>query len=275
MQKLMNTTSYDKTASIVITLLILIGSTVAILLGIWLTTAFFVQRPPEPVAVQMYDSGTGVRDDAEFDPDVTDPGMDVELDELTLQDALQMISDTISSNASLFADPSQVDEDILLPGGERGDGRTRGDGDGRGRRHWEFLFPEGCTTNEYAKMLDFFGIELAVIQSGGRVAYISQLSSDRPLVRYGASELEKRYYLTWLKGDLQEAEQELLKKAGVEHDGRLILKFLSPELETKLATMEVRKAGDQKDRIRATYFGIKRGKTANDFEFFVANQILQ
>lgn len=272
---MMDTSSYEKTASLVVTLLILIGATVAILLGIWLTTAFFLPRAPEPVAVQLFDLGTGVRDDAEFDPDVDTPGAELETDELTLQDALQMVSDTISSNTSLFADNAQMDEDILLPGGTQGDGRTKGDGDGRGRRHWEFLFPEGCTTTEYAKLLDFFDIELAVVQGGGRVAYVSQLSAPKPVVRYGVSELEKRYYLTWLKGDLQGAEQELLAKAGVEHNGRLILKFLSQELETYLATMEVRKGGEHKDRIRATYFGIKRGNAPKDFEFYIANQVLQ
>ena len=267
--------SYEKTASLVITLLILIGSMALILFGIWLTTSL-LKSQPEPVAVQLFDTeGTGVNDDAEFDPDVTMPGNEVEIEEMTLQQALQIV-DTLSANASMFAAPAQIDENTLLPGGTKGDGRTKGDGDGRGKRHWEFIFTTGITAAEYARQLDFFGIELGVLLPGGKVAYASKLSAKKPDVQYGASEAEKRYYLTWLEGDLQAAEQEILTKAGIEHNGKLILKFLPQPLEIKLAEMEAIQAGSQRDKVRATHFGIRakpKGK-AGEYEFFVMNQVI-
>ena len=274
-QQMKTMASYEKAASLVITLLILIGSAALLLFGIWLTTSF-LKGQPEPVAVQLFDGeGTGVNDDAEFDPDVTTPGNEFETEEMTLQQALQIV-DTLSANASMFADPAQVDENILLPGGTKGDGRTKGDGDGRGKRHWEFVFQTGITAAEYARQLDFFGIELGVLLPGGKVAYASKLSARKPEVKYGASETEKRFYLTWLKGDLQAVEREILAKAGIEHEGKLILKFLPQPLEMKLAEMEAVQAGSQRDKLRATHFGIraKPNSKAGEYEFFVMNQVI-
>ena len=271
----MTTSPYEKAASVVITLLILVGATALILFGIWLTSSLFERHSP-PVAVQLYDEGTGVDDNTEFDPDVLNPGENVDTDEMTLLDALQIV-DTLAANPSMFTDPAALDENILLPGGTQGDGRTKGDGDGRGKRHWEFVFQSGITATEYARQLDFFGIELAVLQPGGKVAYVSNLTARTPSVRYGASDMEKRYYLTWLKGDLQTVEREILTKARVEHDEKLILKFLPPQLETQLAEMEAVKAETQRDLVRATHFGIRlKNRTRTDeYEFFVMNQVIQ
>jgi len=257
----------------VLSLLILIGAAALVLLGVWLTSSLLRSTPP--VAVQLYDEGTGVSDNAAFDPDVINPGEQVDTEEMTLLDALQIV-DTLAANASMFADPASMDENILLPGGTQGDGRTKGDGDGRGRRHWEFVFPNRITAAEYARQLDYFGIELAVLQPGGRVVYVSRLSLKAPTVRQGTSEAEKRYYLTWLKGELQTVEREILTRAGVDHDGKLILKFLPPPLETHLAEMEAAKAGDQRHLVRATHFGIRpQTRRTGEYEFFVMNQIIQ
>ena len=276
--KMITISSYEKTASLVLSLLILIGAAALVLLGIWLTSSLLRSAPS--VAVQLYDEGTGVRDSgSEYDPDVVNPGEQVETNEMTLWEAFQIV-DTLGASASMFSEAAVIDENILLPGGTQGDGRTQGDGDGRGRgrkRHWEFIFPTGITAAEYARQLDYFGIELAVLQPGGKVAYVSKLASRTPTVRYGASETEQRYYLTWLKGELQTVERDILTRARVEHDERLILKFLPPPLEAQLVEMEAAKAGAQRDLVRATHFGIRpKNRTKTDeYEFFVMNQVLQ
>lgn len=270
-----SSSQYETVASLVITLLILIGLAVLLLFAIWLTAALLRNRNVEAVPVMLFDSGTGVVDNAEFDPEVSFPGMELESEEPTLQEALQIISDAIARNSTFFADPAQPEDDILLAGGTQGDGRTSGEGDGTpGKRHWEFVFPEGNTVAEYARQLDFFGIELGVLQPGGKVACVSQLSSRSPKVNIQPSEFEKRYYMTWLKGDLQNAEKEILDKARVDHQEKLILKFLPAELEAKLAGMEYAHAGEKRDRIRATYFGVRRltGR-GGGYEFHVLDQI--
>ncbi|MCL2304132.1 MAG: hypothetical protein FWC43_03515 [Planctomycetaceae bacterium] len=287
---MITTSPYEKAASVVITLLIMIGTMALLLFGIWFSSSLFEKRSP-PVAVQIYGegegdgegegsgggSGGGVHDDGpEYDPNVVHPGEKDASDEMTLLDALQIVG-TLSANPSAFADSTSLDESILVPGGPKGDGRTKGGGGGRGKRHWEFVFPSGITAAEYARQLDFFGIELAVLQPGGKVAYVSNLSSKTPTVRYGASETENRYYLTWLKGDLQAVEWEILARAKVEHDGKLVLKFLPQPLEMQLAEMEAVKAGSQRDMLRATHFGIRpKSKTqTNEYEFFVTEQVVQ
>ncbi|MGL6193653.1 MAG: hypothetical protein ACRC2T_02385 [Thermoguttaceae bacterium] len=270
------TTASDRLSALVLTLLILLGVTVTFLAGIWFSMKFFVAKNT-PATVELYNEGTGLFDDATYDPDVFTPGIELQADDPTLEESLQIVQDAVAADSAFYADPALPDPNILLSGGVKGDGRTAGSGDGNtGRRHWEFLFPEGSTTEQYAKQLDYFMIEIAVPESGGKVVYASKLSSPKPTVRIGPSEFEKRYYLTWLKGDLQNAEFELLKKAGIEHEGKLVLKFISHELEQQLAQMEAQAAGDAKANLRATYFAIRKkaGSGGKDeYEFFVKEQV--
>lgn len=272
-QTIKHESKYERVASLIITLLVLIGRSVALLFAIWITAAFLRNRQIEVVPVQLHDSGTGVYDTAEFDPEVNFPGMEIESEEPTLQEALDLVADVIADRASFFADPAQPDDNILLAGGTQGEGRTAGTGDGDpGKRHWEFVFPQGNTTAEYARQLDFFGIELAVLQPGGRVCYVSRLSTKQPISRVGPSDAETRYYMTWLKGDLQNAEKELLTKAKVDHEDKLIIKLLPPALEQNLANMEAAHAAGK--NIRATYFGVRRkGARSNEYEFYILDQV--
>ncbi len=62
---------------------------------------------------------------------------------------------------------------------------------------WFIRFADGSSLSEYAKQLDFFGIELGAIMPDGRLAYISGLAGT-PKVRYAASgKDEKRLYMKW------------------------------------------------------------------------------
>jgi hypothetical protein len=63
----------------------------------------------------------------------------------------------------------------------------------------------------------------------------------------------------------------LLQKAGIDHEGKLILKFLEPQLEARLAQLEKNHAGAMADRVRATFFAVTRQNSG--FEFQVANQV--
>ena len=112
-----------------------------------------------------------------------------------------------------------------------GDGTGRGGrGTGRGRkgisRNWEMQFAKGNTLNVYAKQLDFFKIELGIRRPGNKIEYASNLASRRPKKRVGSTDQEKRYYLTWRRGNLQEADRELLNKAGIDPGRSPIFKFL-------------------------------------------------
>ncbi len=257
----MKATTYDKTSSMLIALLILGGLAVLLLFGLWLSLQVFRRPVAVPVALVPAGDGAGFDDGDAFDPDVTDPGDQIDQDEPTLQESFASVVNIVAANAAVFSDVSPFDEALLTPGGKRGDGRTKGNGIGKtgGRqRRWEFDFEKGITVPEYARMLDLFGIELGVLQPGGKVVYISNLAAAKPLVREGATTDEKRYYLTWTKSTTDSADRELLDKAGVPNKGRPILKFLSPILESELETLEQKKAGPRGNDVRITSFGVKR-----------------
>ena len=160
----------------------------------------------------------------------------------------------------------------MAKGGPGGDGRSAGFGPGRpGKpRHWEVTFLEGNTANTYARQLDFFKIELGVLFPGNRVEYARNVSRATPDKRTGNADEEKRYYLTWQKGGLREAEVELLGKAGITAGDRPIIKFIPRELEIKLMELEKQRAGRNQNRIRATYFAIR--PKGSGYEFYVRDQ---
>jgi len=263
----MKATLYDRVSSMLIALLMLGGIAVLILFGLWLSTQIF--RRPLAVPVSLVPAGDGVGfDDADvFNPNVIEPGDPMDRDEETLQESFESIVSIVATNEAVFSDISPFDDSLLTGGGKRGDGRTKGDGIGRtgGRqRRWEFHFEKGITVPEYARMLDFFHIELGVLRPGGKVVCVSNLAALQPTVWEGETVDEKRYYLTWTKSAADAADRELLEKAGIAPGGP-ILKFITPELETQLDTLERDKAGQRYGEVRLTSFGVKRQGNAPQF----------
>ena len=141
------------------------------------------------------------------------------------------------------------------------------------QRNWEIRFPKGQTVETYAKQLDYFGIELAVVMPEGVLLYVSRLSADKPTTRTGKAAEEKRFYLTWRGGELSLADLELLHRAGVEARNRVLLKLLPPELEKKLAELERQAAGPRADRVRKTRFDIRASD--DGYQFVVVEQWFQ
>jgi hypothetical protein len=161
-------------------------------------------------------------------------------------------------------------------GGRRGPGKGGGSGGGTGSgsgvsRRWEVRFLKGNTLDTYARQLDFFGIELGVLMPGNRVIYAFNLTKRKPDTRTAAADQEKRYYLTWRSGELQEADRELLGRAGIQNTGRIILKFLTPQIEAHLAGLEKAHAGRHAENVRRTRFEV-RDDGAGGYCFVVVDQ---
>lgn len=264
--------AYERVASLVIALLILVGLLVGIMFLLWLTSRIFASQAAVPVTLEPVGEGGGFGDETELDPNVEKIGQEIEFEEPEFQDTLATIADAVADNAALLEDPTFSHQTGTSKGGPVGDGRAPGFGPGRpGKpRHWEVIFLEGNTTGTYARQLDYFKIELGVLMPGNRVEYVKNLSNPRPERDSGAADAENRYYLTWQKGGLREADLELLTKAGVDPEGRPILKFIPPELESHLLQLERERAGKYADKVRATYFAI-RGQ-GGGYEFFVRDQ---
>lgn len=264
------TTSFDKAASFLLTMLLLLGCAVGVMFGIWMTGSFWQTPPPVPIQIEPTQEYALLDDDAVFDPNVFDAGMDVLFDEPTSLESLQTHADMISSLSSLFSESTDWDDESLLSGGKKGDGRTSGSS---AKRRWDFIFSDGITVEQYAAQLDHFGIELGVLLSGGRIQYATQLSAQTPAIRDGKTTDEHRYYMTWIQGGLQEADRALLDKASIENKDKIVLKFIPAQLEQKLVQLETERAGDRKDQVRGTVFGIRPTAPGGaGYEFFVLEQ---
>lgn len=270
-EDLLKVSRYEKVASMLITLLILIGTTVGIMLIMWLSSQFLASQAAVPVTMEQVGLGD-------------EPGGGSELEQPPVEEVAQEfyepeMKDTISAVATAVTDKVPLLDDVATNESARrggfGKGKGTGIGDGvgpgsgRGRR-WEVQFPKENTLEEYAKQLDFFGIELGVIMPGNKVEYASNLSKAKPDRRTGPADKEKRYYLAWRRGELEQADRELLDKAGIPSKGRVILKFLPPEIEALLAQLEKARAGDDLSKVRSTRFGIRRD--GDGFAFMVIEQ---
>ena len=260
--------AYDRVASMLIALLVLIGSTVLALLIIWLTSRVFARQDAVPVIMEQIGEGGGAMGES---MEMEAPNMDeTDLIQPELTDTLSAISDALAAQSAVLANPA-IFAEMNQKGSGSGDGRMAGSGSGRpGRpRHWEVQFSD-ATLETYARQLDFFKIELGVLKPGNKVEYAFNLVKSRPDSRPGPADKEKRYYLTWRRGGLQEADRQLLQRAGIDSQGRLVLKFIPPELEAQLVGMERSRAGSKANNIRVTYFGII--SEGQGYKFYITDQ---
>ena len=251
-----------------LSLLILLGVMVAGLLILWLTSRIFLSQAAVPVQLTELGEGEGpLGAGMELAPPTDEElGLESDLELPMLAEKLSAIADAVGSKEAMLDDPRLTGQS---QSGGKGDGRLAGGGAGT-RRRWEVRFFEGNTLKTYARQLDFFGIELGVLRPGNKVVYAYNLTKKRPDTRTGPADAEKRYYLTWRRGELQQADHALLARAGVKSQGRLVLKFLTHRCESQLAGLERTYAGRQADNLRKTSFGIRPDKAG--FEFFVLEQ---
>jgi len=245
--------SYDRVTSMIFALLVLVAAAVIVLFVIWLSSQIFLRQEAVPVEFERIGSGEGplLEDQPLAPPDVetTDPTVP------EIADRLSAVADAVSDQAVLVEDVRPGTSSQVGIGGSGGEGVGSGDAAGKPQR-WELAFPPGSTLRQYARQLDYFGIELGVLLPNNRVRYAGGFSSGSPRASEGVADEEKRYYLFWRRGPLQQADRELLSQAGIDSGKRPVLKFLPPELEQRMAQIERQHAGARAEQIRRTRFGI-------------------
>jgi len=263
-------TAFDRAVSMLVALLILLGFCVVALFIIWITGSSRSTQTAVPVVLQpIGDGGLPLGSDLEINTE--NPGQVEDLEQPQLRDALASVADIVASRLADLDNPLISDPDSAEAGGSKGElARGQGTGGNGIRRRWEIFFDKGNTIETYAQQLDFFGIELGILLPGNQVQYVSGFSQPRPRVRVGPADAEKRFYLTWQRGDLQQADRELLARAGIDPGNRLILKFLPPEVEARLVALERAYASGRADQVSSTRFGIRR--EGNGFAFYVISQ---
>jgi hypothetical protein len=153
-----------------------------------------------------------------------------------------------------------------------GFGKGKGGGFPREQR-WFIRYADTASLDEYAKQLDYFGIELGAIM-GKELVYISQMSGSTPQKRRAAGGgNEKRLYFTWQGGNRRSADVQLFRKAGVDVGDSTILQFYPKNTENLLAKVEFEYEKRKYNEIRRTYFGVRKPEKTTGYEFYVTRQV--
>jgi len=274
----LRTTRYDKVSSLLLSLLVLLGTLVLILFIAWFTSRYFAPQTAVPVAFAEDDGDDGDPGGGQTpEPPNPEEIIEMEIEQPVITETLTAITAVVQRAVPQLDDPLIAHKHTTGMGFGKGEGRGRGDGKGDGTggkgRRWEVRFDKGATLDVYARQLDHFKIELGVLLPDGRLAYLSNFKNRRPTIRYvtNASETEKRYYLTWRRGELQKADKELVARAGIDPGDSIIIKFIPPDLEQQLVAMEQRAAaGRDPKSIRRTRFGIR--SSGGGYAFYVMEQ---
>lgn len=262
-----------------------------------LAFAWYASRtPPEPPAipVELVEYPGGVEDGSLDEtlrvdsplPEIPDasPG-EVVADESEVAQSLENVVE-LAADAAANQEVALVQTDRTFGLGTRNAGKP-GSASGTGRRalgsgpgirgfpreqRWFVRFSDQQDLDEYARQLDFFGIELGAIVNN-RLVYLSKLSSGRPQVRtVDSGGDEKRLYMTWQGGGRKQADLQLFRKAAIEVGSGAIFHFYPKPTEDQFARLELefkqRKASD----IRRTYFAVN--SAGKGYEFAVVRQTL-
>ena len=269
--------SFDRVSSLLVSLLIMIGAAVVALVIVYFArklTAAQVAIPVKPVDVasRPADAALGLKRDLE-PPGIEDAP---ELNEPKLQDTLDSVANAISQRVAILSDDNLDADSQPARGKGLGDERMPGIG-GEGdilyepQRQIRF---DPQSTQEYARWLDFFGIEIGVLGRDNQIYYAYNLNQAKPDVRIGKPKQETRLYMNSASTPLAAIDNRLAQKAGIARHGHIVLQFYPPEAQAILFGLEQQAAGDRKlDVIRRTVFRVNRkGRT---FEFSVDEQDLR
>ncbi|MCH8839154.1 MAG: hypothetical protein IH831_00465 [Planctomycetes bacterium] len=266
--------SYDRTASLIVALLVLVGCTVLGMAVVFFTGKFVHTIEPIPVVPVEATSPSANQGLAE-EPDP--PGIEEapDLSEPQLQDTLETLTNVITDKHVLLSDEMLDAKKEAGKGQGLGDARMAGAGDGVVERvprwqRWKIRFqPESA--GEFARWLDYHKIEIGVLGRDNQVHYGYELSNSVPKVKVGDPLKETRGYTSAADGPMPALTMELARKANVARFGPVVLLFYPFEVESVLWTME-RAYSEARDvnTIRETVFTIVRD--GKKFAFEVIDQ---
>jgi hypothetical protein len=112
-------------------------------------------------------------------------------------------------------------------------------------------------------------VQLGVV-ADEEILYAYNLSQPVPSTSTGRRVDEKRMYMSWRSGKLQEADRELLGRAGLPTAAKIMLQFYPENTEQLLLIAEKNFKGRDAGEIRKTRFGVRQA--GNAFEFYVIDQ---
>jgi hypothetical protein len=279
-------TLYDRVSSWTIALFVAIAGLCVCVVAVWITNR--LPTPPQAVPVELVEAPGGFEDGSPDEtlrvdspePEVHDASpAEVMSDKTEIAEALENVVE-LSESATQQVQ-QQFDTGVQSTGkagsakgtGRKGLGVGTGTGGLPREQRWFVRFGDRAGLDEYAKQLQFFGIELGALLPDGRLAYLSKLTQPAPAVRYATGGGgEQRLYMTWQGGDRRGADVELFKRAGVEvRADTVIFHFYPKQAESQLARLELDYRGRPLAQIRRTYFAVEAAKTG--YQFTVVRQV--
>ena len=253
---------YDRTAALLVALLILVGLAFTMLVIVWITSRVWTTQ--EAVPVEFIEELAG-RGDAAMGSarDLEEPGQEEleDLEEPQLEETLKALTDAISTQAATL-DTLEGEARSSTKGKGLGDSRAAGPG-GSGNviprwERWQIEY-DAKTLGEYAQILDHFGIQLAAFGGGKKeIDYAYNLSKKRPDTGVATrEERDKWLYFIWRHGPLRAADRDLLSSAGIDTRGRTLMQFYPSKVENILASLENQElSGKSLESVRQTVFGV-------------------
>jgi hypothetical protein len=285
---------FDRAWSWLLALLLLIGATVLVLVLVWLSNHMHSGDIARDVGLTDLGPGDGGGDGRPpggtqlESPDSSGEQIEINDRNSDVEETLVAASETASETVKLLEDPS-----VGLPSSKgdlgTGGGKNKGDGPGKGPGHgpgppgvpgsagraqrWQIKFDKGNTLETYARQLDCFNIELAVLTEGDKIVYLSKFSAGLPAKREGPRAGEKRIFFLWQGGDLKQADLEFFRRAKVSTESGKIYMFIPRELETILAERETAFQNKSPAEIKKTIFKVL--PEGNSYAFKVVGQMLK
>ena len=244
---------YDRVAASLLAGVSLVVAATAALLAVWWGNSLPSRPAALPVLPIIVDDEFGGRLDGEENSSMEIPGEITpyvglgleELDEPPVERSLELLDSVVAARELMLADPVERavwDSRKGAFSGTPGNAPALGEGPGfnpgvERPLRWRIQFDDGGSIEDYARQLDYFQIELGILGGDSEVRYCSSLAGSAAL-RTAAASAEERLYFVWQDGARQEADRELLARAGVDGSGKKIMQFFPAATENLLANIE-------------------------------------
>ena len=266
--------SFDRVSSLLVSLLVLVGTTVTVLVIVFLFRTFspdLEQSIITPISKPRGEPLKGLED--EIEP----PGLEEAPTDLPpqLQETLKELTNAITSKTAMLSNESFVADTVAGHGSGPGNKNYDGTGGEGGNAPEHELRYEPRSDADYAAMIDSFGGELAVLDlRQNKVFYASKLTQAKPITREGSPGDEKRFMFRATGPPLLPIEIRLARKAGIMRAGSILVVFYPEEVAQDLYAKEqarMREFGKTElEEVDRTVFRVE--KKGRGYEFKVEEQ---
>jgi hypothetical protein len=265
--------TYDLVNAFLVSMLIVVGTMVAIMFLIWLTMIWNRREPPLRFIV---DPSFGNEKPEGFADDIYEPGVEEfpEVETPQLADALEAITQAVST---VRANLEARDGDAAEMGKGRGFGsRDGGPGTGNFRgvpehKRWKIEY-QAANITEYAKQLSFFNIDIGVISnSNNEVVRLQQPGPSGNLLNSNreTENNNKSLYFIHEKLRLRRWDESLVRQKGVDLTSKFTVQFYPEATRVVLRQVEGQYLHDQQRQlvdVRRTRFKVVPDGSSYAFE---------